>query len=204
MGKLTEITWYGRGGQGVVTAGKVLAETAMEAGRYFQSAPEYGPERAGAPIKAYTRLSDEPISLHSNIEEPDVVVVLDATLIGSVDVTAGLKPGGVIIINTPKPPEDVRRQLKVESGRVVTIDATRIAIDEIGRDITNTPLLGAFAAVTGIFAVDEIVEQIRSRFGKKLARSLVEANVRAVQRAAREVQEDNGNRDTRLNRETIS
>ncbi|MEJ2555276.1 MAG: 2-oxoacid:acceptor oxidoreductase family protein [Anaerolineae bacterium] len=189
MSKLTEITWYGRGGQGVVTAGKLLAETALEAGRYFQSAPEYGPERAGAPIKAYTRLSDEPISLHSNIEEPDVVVVLDATVIGPVDVTAGLKPGGVIIINTPKSPAHMRQQLKIESGRVVTIDATRIAIDEIGRDITNTPLLGAFAAVTGIFAVGEIMDQTRARFGKKLAPAVVEANLRAIERAAKEVQE---------------
>ena len=189
MSKLTEITWYGRGGQGVVTAGKVLAETAMEAGRYFQSAPEYGPERAGAPIKAYTRLSDEPISLHSSIEEPDVVVVLDPTVIGAVDVTAGLKPEGVIIVNTPKAPAEMRQQLKLASGRVVTIDATRIAIDEIGRDITNTPLLGAFAAVTGIFRVQEIVEQTRVRFGKKLAPAVVDANVRAIQRAANEIRE---------------
>lgn len=187
MSKLTEITWYGRGGQGVVTAGKVLAETAMEAGRYFQSAPEYGPERAGAPIKAYTRLSDEPILLHSNIEEPDVVVVLDPTVIGPVDVTAGLKLDGVIIINTPKLPSDMRQQLGLKTGRVVTIDATRIAMDEIGRDITNTPLLGAFAAATGIFTVQEIVEQTRSRFGKKLAPAMVEANVRALDRAAKEI-----------------
>src|SRR5512135_2894385 len=158
MPKLTEITWYGRGGQGVVTAGKVLAETAMEAGRYFQSAPEYGPERAGAPIKAYTRLSDMPISLHSSIEEPDVVVVLDPTVIGAVDVTAGLKTEGTIIVNTPRTPAEMRKQLKIQSARVVTVDATRIAIDEIGRDITNTPLLGAFAAATGIFTVDEIVD----------------------------------------------
>jgi len=189
MSKLTEITWYGRGGQGVVTAGKVLAETAMEAGRYFQSSPEYGPERAGAPIRAYTRLSDQPISLHSNIEEPDIVVVLDPTVIGPVDVTAGLKGDGLIIVNTSKPPQEMREQLKLKSGRVVTIDATRIAIDEIGRDITNTPLLGAFAAATGIFSVQEIVEQTRSRFGKKLAPHVVDANVRAIERAAREIRE---------------
>jgi pyruvate ferredoxin oxidoreductase gamma subunit len=171
-----------------VTAGKVLAETALEAGRYFQSAPEYGPERAGAPIRAYTRLSDEPISLHSNIEEPDIVVVLDPTVIGPVDVTAGLKPDGIIIVNTPKPPDEMRRQLKRDTGRVVTIDATRIAIDEIGRDITNTPLLGAFAAVTGIFTVEEIVDQTRHRFGKKLAPKVVDANIRAIKRAAQEIQ----------------
>jgi pyruvate ferredoxin oxidoreductase gamma subunit len=187
MSKLTEITWYGRGGQGVVTAGKVLAETALEAGHYFQAAPEYGPERAGAPVRAYTRLSDAPISLHSPIEEPDVVVVLDPTVIGPVDVTEGLKTEGVIIINTPQEPGEMRQQLNLGAGRVATIDATRIAIDEIGRDITNTPLLGAFAAVTSIFTVDEIVEQTRARFGKKLAQAVVDANVRAIERAAKEV-----------------
>jgi pyruvate ferredoxin oxidoreductase gamma subunit len=161
----------------------------MEAGHYFQSAPEYGPERAGAPIKAYTRLSDEPISLHSNIDKPGIVVVLDPTVIGPVDVTSGLDPAGLIIVNTPKPPDEIRQQLKLKSGRVVTIDATRIAMDEIGRDITNTPLLGAFAAATGIFSVNEIVEQTRSRFGKKLAPRIVEANVRAIERAAREIRE---------------
>jgi pyruvate ferredoxin oxidoreductase gamma subunit len=186
---LTEITWYGRGGQGVVTAGKVLAETALEAGYYFQAAPEYGPERAGAPIRAYTRLADEPISLHSSIEEPDIVVVLDPTVIGPVDVTAGLKRGGLIIINTPKAADYMRQQLHVQDSRVVTIDATRIAIDEIGRDITNTPLLGAFAAATGIFTVQEIVEQTRARFDKKLTPAVIEANVRAIERAAKGIQE---------------
>ena len=190
MSRLTEITWYGRGGQGVVTAGKVLAETALEAGLYFQSAPEYGPERAGAPIRAYTRLSNEPISLHSSIEEPDIVIVLDPTVIGPVDVMAGLKPDGVIIVNSSKSPMEIRRQLKIQSGHVVTIDATRISMDEIGRDITNTPLLGAFAAVTGIFSVQDIIEQTRSRFGKKLAPALVDANVRAIKRAAREIREE--------------
>jgi pyruvate ferredoxin oxidoreductase gamma subunit len=187
MDTITEITWHGRGGQGVVTAGKVLAETALEARRYFQSAPEYGPERAGAPIRAYTRLSDAPISLHTSIEEPDIVVVVDPTVIGPVDVTRGLKPDGLIIVNTSQSPDKMRQHLRLESGRVATIDATRIAIDEIGRDITNTPLLGAFAAVTGIFSVDEVVEQARYRFGKRLSPTVVEANVRAIERAAKEV-----------------
>ena len=189
MEQLIEITWYGRGGQGVVTAAKVLAETALEAGRFFQSSPEYGPERAGAPIRAYTRLSGEPISLHSSIEEPDIVVVLDPTVIGPVDVTAGIKPAGLIIVNTPNSPAEVRQQLNLTSGRVVTIDATRIAIDAIGRDITNTPLLGAFAAVTGLFSVEEVVERTRAHLGKRLPPAVVEANVRAIERAAREVQE---------------
>ena len=188
MSKLTEITWYGRGGQGVVTASKVLAETAMEAGRYIQASPEYGPERAGAPIKAYNRISDEPIYLHSDIEEPDIVVVLDPTVIGPADVTAGLKPEGVIIINTPQSPAEIRQRLKLATGQVATVDASRVAMEEIGRDITNTPLLGAFAAVTGLFPVEEIVTQMKARLGKKLAPEVLAANVRAVERAAQEVQ----------------
>ncbi len=192
MDKLTEIVWYGRGGQGVVTAGKVLAETALEAGRHFQAAPEYGPERAGAPIKAYTRLSSKPISLHSPIEEPDIAVVLDPTVIGTVDVTAGLRPQGVIIVNTPQSPREMRRQLGLASGCVATVDATRIAREEIGRPIPNTPLLGALAAVAGLFGVSEITQSLRARLGAKLAERVVEANVRAVERAAREVQVDQG------------
>ena len=189
MSLFIEITWFGRGGQGVITASKVLAGTALESGLYFQSAPEYGPERAGAPIRANTRLSSEPILIHSSIEEPDVVLVLDSTVIGPVNVTEGLKPEGLIIVNTPDSPERVRRQLGLGSGRVATIDASRIAIDESGRDITNTPLLGAFAATTGVFSADEIVEQTRNRLGKKLSPKLVKGNVNAIRRAAREVQE---------------
>lgn len=192
MEGLTEIIWYGRGGQGVVTAGKVLAETALEAGRYFQAAPEYGPERAGAPIKAYTRLSGAPITLHSAIETPDIAVVLDPTVIGPVDVTAGLRADGVIIVNSPGAPDEVRRQLALAGGRVATVDATRIAREEIGRPIPNTPLLGALAAVAGLFTVEEIVHSLRERLGAKLPAAVVDANVRAVERAAREVQVDRG------------
>ncbi len=189
MSFLTEITWYGRGGQGVVTASKVITETAMRAGMYFQSAPEYGPERAGAPLRAYTRLSKEPISLRSSILEPDIVIVLDPTVIGPVDVAAGLKPEGTIIVNSAKSPQELRRQLKIQAARVVSIDATRIAMDEIGRDIPNTPLLGAFAAATGLFTIQEIIEQTRSRLSKRLAPALLQANIRAIERAAREIRE---------------
>ena len=186
---LKEIRWHGRGGQGVVTAGKLLAETALEAGQYFQAFPDYGPERSGAPIRAFTRLSDGPITLHNQIEEPDVVIVLDPTLLGNVPVTGGLKPDGILLVNTPDTPEVVREKLKYAEGRVVTVDATRIALDEFGKDITNTPMLGAFAQATGLFAVQDIVAQTRQRFGKKFAEKLVESNVRAVERAAKELRE---------------
>ncbi|MBI3359716.1 MAG: 2-oxoacid:acceptor oxidoreductase family protein [Chloroflexi bacterium] len=189
MAWLKEIRWHGRGGQGVVTAGKLLAESALEAGQYFQAFPDYGPERSGAPIRAFTRLSDGPITLHNQIEEPDVVIVLDPTLLGNVPVTSGLKPDGVLLVNTSESPEAIRARLKYAEGRVVTVDASRIAIDELGKEITNTPMLGAFARATGLFAVAEIVAQTRQRFAKKFAPELVEANVRAVERAAKELRE---------------
>jgi pyruvate ferredoxin oxidoreductase gamma subunit len=190
MNAIFEITWYGRGGQGVITAGKLLAEAAMEAGFYFQAAPEYGPERAGAPIKAYTRISDRPIWLHSSVEEPDAVVVLDPTLMSTVDITAGLKPGGTAIINSPKAPSWVRQRLGMEFARIVTVAATRIAIDELGRDITNTPLLGALVAATGILDVGDVIAQTRARFRKKMSVTMVDANLRAICRGAREIQDE--------------
>jgi len=186
---LIEIRWHGRGGQGVVTAGKLLAETALEAGRYFQAFPDYGPERSGAPIRAFTRLSDAPIHIHSQIEQPDVVVVLDDSLLGVVNVTQGLKKEGLLIVNTPRTPAEIRSQLDFAGGRVVTVDATRIALEELGREITGGPMLGAFVRATGLFSLDEVIEQTRRRFAKKLAAEMVEANVRAIQRAGEEAKE---------------
>jgi pyruvate ferredoxin oxidoreductase gamma subunit len=187
--ELVEVRWHGRGGQGVVTAGKLLAETALEAGRYFQAFPDYGPERSGAPIRAFTRLSDAPIYAHSQIEHPDVVIVLDDSLLGVVNVTQGLKDDGLLIVNTARPPAEIRTLLDFAGGRVVTVDATQIALDELGREITGGPMLGAFAEATGLFTIEEVAEQTRRRFTKKLAPEMVEANVRAIQRAGVEVQE---------------
>jgi pyruvate ferredoxin oxidoreductase gamma subunit len=189
MEQLTEIRWHGRGGQGVVTAGKVLAETALGADLFFQAFPDFGPERAGAPIRAFTRLSNRPISVHSAIEAPDVVVVLDATVMSAVDVTEGLKPDGVVIVNTAQSPDALRVQLGLQGRRVFTVDASHIAIEELGRELTNTPMLGALAQATGIFPVATVAEQIRQSFQKKLRPEVVEANVRAVERAAAEIAE---------------
>ena len=190
MSKMTEIRWHARGGQGAVTAGKMVAETALGAGWYFQAFPDYGAERMGAPIRAFTRLSDNPINEHCQIEEPNVVVVLDPTLLAVVDVTEGLQQDGMIIVNTTETPAQVRSRLKLAGGKVVTVNASHIAIEELGRDITNTPMLGALVQVTGLFKVDDIVEQTRQRFGKKKMKAdIVEANVTAIRRAAEEVKE---------------
>jgi pyruvate ferredoxin oxidoreductase gamma subunit len=189
MAELTEIRWHGRGGQGVVTAGKLLAETAMGAGQYFQAFPDYGPERMGAPIRAYTRLSSSPITIHSQIEEPDVVLVLDPTLLNTVAVTQGLQEGGTLLVNTSMSPAEVREVVGFRSGKVFTVDASHIAIEEMGREITNTPMLGAFARATGLFNIEDLAVQLRAWFGKRISAAAIEANVRAMQRAAREVEE---------------
>jgi pyruvate ferredoxin oxidoreductase gamma subunit len=191
MDKLVEIRWHGRAGQGLVTAAKLLGETALGTGQYFQAFPDYGPERMGAPIRAYTRLSSEPIRIHSQIETPDVVLVLDPTLIGLVDVVEGLQDGGIVIVNTNKPPQEVRKQLGLEGRnvRVFTVDATGIAIQTMGRDITNTPMLGAFARATGLFPLESIVADVRRNFSKKLRQEIVEANIKAIEMAYQSVQE---------------
>lgn len=192
MGKMVEIRWHARGGQGAVTAGKLLAETALNAGFYFQAFPDYGAERMGAPIRAYTRLSDGPITVHSPVLEPDVVIVLDPTLLGIVDVAEGLKENGVLLVNTTESSAEVRRRLNLENknARIFTVDASTIAIQELGREITNTPMLGAFCTATGLLDLNKVVEQVRKDFGKKMRPDVVEANVRAIQRAAQEVQQD--------------
>jgi len=133
MGKVVEIRWHGRGGQGAKTASLLLADAAFNTGKYIQGFPEYGPERMGAPITAYNRISDEKLTIHSNIYEPDYVVVVDDTLLTSVDVTAGLKEDGAIIVNTPKTPDEIRPLLKGYKGKVCTIDARKISIETLGK-----------------------------------------------------------------------
>ena len=189
MAELTEIRWHGRGGQGVVTAGKLLAETALGTGQYFQAFPDYGPERMGAPIRAFTRLSSKPITIHSQIEEPSVVLVLDPTLLGTVAVTEGLEEDGTLLVNTAMSPAQVRATSGFNVGRVFTVDASHIALEEMGREITNTPMLGASARATGLFDIEVMAEELRAWFGKKLSPEAVEANIRAMRRAAEEAKQ---------------
>ena len=191
MNNLTEIRWHGRAGQGLVTAAKLLGETALGTGQYFQAFPDYGPERMGAPIRAYTRLSPEPIRIHSQIEHPDVVLVLDPTLLDLIDVTEGLRENGTILVNTNESPKALRTKLGLDGKpvRVFAVDASRIAIEAFGREITNTPMLGAFAKATGIFPLESLVSDVRRQFGKKLRPEIVEANVKALQQAYESVQE---------------
>jgi len=189
VAKLMEIRWHGRGGQGVVTAGKMLAQVALDSGQYFQAFPDYGPERAGAPIRAFTRVSPEPIHKHCQIQNPDIVLVLDPTLLEAIDVAEGLKEDGMLLVNTDLPPEKVRQKVGFQTGKVFTVDATKIALETMGREITNTPMLGAFVKATGLLSVEDLVAQTRKQFGDKFGKAVVDRNVDAIRRAAEEVQE---------------
>lgn len=188
MQQLTEIRWHARAGQGAVTAAKLVAETALSQDRYMQAMPEYGPERMGAPIRAFTRISDEPIEIHNNIERPNVVIVLDDSLLDVIDVTEGMQDDGAIIVNTCTPPEELRRILKLpESVTVASVDASGIAMDTIKRDIPNTPMVGALARVTGVVATDATQSLLAKTFGKKFSQDVIDANLESVKRAYDEV-----------------
>lgn len=190
MNDLIEIRWHGRGGQGVVTAAKLLAETALEQDKYFQAFPEYGPERMGAPIQAFTRISPSPISIHSNIANPNIVIVLDATLLGTVDISDGITEDGIFIINSSKPAQELRRRMKTDRGKIFSVDATSIALETLGKPIPNTPMLGALIKVTSMMKIEHLLEHVRSSFGKKFSQEIIEGNVRAIERAYTEVKSE--------------
>ena len=180
-----EIRWHGRGGQGAKTAALLLADVAFKTGQYVQGFPEYGPERMGAPITAYNRISRDKIRVHSNIYTPDFVVVVDETLLYSVDVTAGLKENGAIIINTAKSKEEVLPYLKGYKGKVITVDARSIAEETLGKNFPNTPMLAAAAAVSGVMEKQEFINEMRASFQHKFAKKpeVIEGNMRALEMA---------------------
>jgi pyruvate ferredoxin oxidoreductase gamma subunit len=186
---MAQIRWHGRGGQGVVTASELLAEAALHEGQHVQAFPDYGAERMGAPVEAYTRLGDRPIEAHYSILQPDVVVVANPNLLGIQPVTEGLPENGSLIINTPRTPQEMREQLGFYQGRVITVDATRIALDVLGRNIPSTLMLGAVVKATGLVSLESLVDAARARLGGRLSPSVVEANVTAMRRAFAEARE---------------
>lgn len=190
MKELVEIRWHGRGGQGVVTAAKLLAETALEQNKYFQAFPEYGPERMGAPIQAFTRISSEPINVHSNITNPNIVIILDDTLLGMVDVAGGMTTEGLILINSDKSPQELRKRLGTDKGKIFSINASQIALDTLGKPIPNTPMLGALLKATNLMRIEHILSHVRSAFSKKFGKEIVEGNIKAIQCAYDEVKSE--------------
>lgn len=179
-----EIRWHGRGGQGAKTAALLLADVAFKTGQYVQGFPEYGPERMGAPITAYNRISKKQIRVHSNIYTPDLVVVVDETLLHSVDVTAGLKPDGAIIINTPKSKEEVLPLLKGYKGRVYTVDARHISVETLGKNFPNSPMLAATVAVSGVMEREAFMNEMWASYSHKFAKKpeVIEGNMKALSR----------------------
>ncbi|MEE9191375.1 MAG: 2-oxoacid:acceptor oxidoreductase family protein [Candidatus Aerophobetes bacterium] len=187
MKQIMEIRWHGRGGQGAKTAALALAESALREGKYIQGFPEYGPERMGAPIQAFTRISDRPILIHSHVANPDVVVVLDTTLLEMVDVTVGMSAEGTLLANSPNSPGEIREQLNLSAGKVFTVDATSISLATLGRNIPNTPMLGALIKATGILNIDSVITDVREKFEKKFSQKIVDGNIEAIKRAYEEV-----------------
>lgn len=190
MAETVEIRWHGRGGQGTVTAAKVLADACLSGGRHVQAFPEYGPERAGAPLRAYNRISSKELRLHCPVLEPNIVAVADATLLDSINTAEGAKKDTIFIVNTSKDPKAVREKLKAVQGqKVFTVDATKIAIDCFGRAMPNSPMLGAVCKVTGLITLEHLLEDVRNSFGKKFSQKIIDGNLEATKRGYEEVKE---------------
>ena len=199
MKNTVEIRWHGRGGQGAKTAALLLADVAFKTGCCVQGFPEYGPERMGAPITAFNRISEDKIRVHSNIYDPDYVVVVDETLLHSVHVTDGLKDDGAIIVNTAKSADEIRPLLRGYQGRVLTVDARHISEKTLGKNFPNTPMLAATAAVTGIMSRENFLREMEVSFAHKFAKKpeVIEGNMAALEmaynKAETEMSRESGN-----------
>ncbi|MBI4823135.1 MAG: 2-oxoacid:acceptor oxidoreductase family protein [Nitrospirae bacterium] len=188
MSDLIEIRWHGRGGQGTVTAAKVLADACLSGGRYVQAFPEYGPERAGAPLRAYNRISSKELRMHCPVLEPQVVSVVDSTLLDAINVSEGAKEDAIFIVNTSKSPLETKAKLNAKgTQKVFVVDATKIAMECIGRSLPNSPMLGALTKVTNIVSLEQMLEDVRKSFGKKFSQKIIDGNLDAVKRGYSEV-----------------
>lgn len=184
-----EIRWHGRGGQGAKTAALLLADVAFQTGKHVQGFPEYGPERMGAPITAYNRISDNPIRVHSNIYDPEYVVVVDESLLETVDVTKGLKEDGAIVVNTAKDKEEIRPHLRGYKGKLYTIDARKVSMETLGKYFPNSPMLASIVKVSGVMDEDVFLREMEASFKHKFAKKpeVIEGNMQALRMALKEV-----------------
>ncbi len=189
MNNMIEIRWHGRGGQGTKSASQLLADSAFFAGKYVQSFPEYGPERGGAPITAYNRISDTRCNVHSDIYTPDYVVVLDETLLDTVNVTSGLKNEGAIVINSPKEPEELRDKLNGYKGKVYTIDAKKISLKHLGKYFPNSPMLAAIVKVSKCVDPDQFLADMETSYRHKFASKpqVIQGNLDCLSESMKEV-----------------
>lgn len=187
---LVEIRWHSRAGQGAVTAAETLASAALREGRHVQAFPEFGPERMGAPLRAFNRISPSPVRVHGVVEVANVVIVVDPSLLGAVPVDENVAPDGVIVVNTVQSPAEARRHLDLNGQRLACVDATRIAMENFGLQKPNTPMLGAVARATGLVRLESILIEVEETFSKKFSARVVEGNLNAVRRAYEEVSFD--------------
>jgi pyruvate ferredoxin oxidoreductase gamma subunit len=188
VSKVIEIRVHGRGGQGAKTAGQLIAEAALDKGKYVQTFPEYGPERKGAPMKTYVRISNEPIKTCAPVTKPNIVIVIDPTLIGYVDVTSGIDKDGTLIVNSNKDPEHIREETGFK-GQINTVDATGISIKHLGIDIPNTPMLGALIKITRIIEIEVLITKVKQMFLAKIGEEKTNANISAIKEAYEKVKE---------------
>jgi len=190
MEKMVEIRWHGRGGQGTVTAAKVFADACLRGGRYVQAFPEYGPERSGAPLRAYNRISSKELRMHCPVLRPNIVVVVDATLLDGINVADGAPDDAAFVVNSSKEPQEIREKLKAKpSQKVFTVDATKIAIDCFGKPLPNSPLVGSLTKVSGLVSLQWVLEDVQKSFGKKFSQKIIDGNLEAVKRGYEEVRE---------------
>ncbi len=183
---IVEIRIHGRGGQGAKSASQLIVEAAIEQGKQVQSFPEYGPERAGAPMVTYARISDKTITTHEPVLRPDIVLVIDHTLLEQVDVTSGMSGKSVLIVNSNKGPAEIRKETGFK-GKTHTVDATGISIRNIGRNLPNTPMLGALIKVTRVIKLDSLIEKVEGMFLRKIGREKTDANIAAIKEAYEKV-----------------
>lgn len=189
MANVFSIRFHGRGGQGAKTASALLAEAALHKGKFIQSFPEYGAERMGAPVKAFTRISDKPIRIHYGVKNPDLVVVVDYSLVSKINVTEGLDDDGILLVNTSEKVSDVKKKLNFK-GKIYTIDASRIAVDEYKKNVPNTPLLGAIVKVTNIVELNDLKNELEIKMKGKLGDEIFQKNLTALDRAYNELNID--------------
>lgn len=190
MAENVEMRWHGRGGQGTVTAVKVFADACLSGGRYVQAFPEYGPERAGAPLRAFNRVSDKPLRLHCPVTKPNIVVVVDATLLDSVKITDGTPDDAAFIVNSSKDPKVIREKIKAKpTQKIFTIDATKISIETIGRPMPNASLVGTVAKVSGLLSLEAALTDVKKSFGEKFPQKIIDGNLEATRRGYEEVKE---------------
>ncbi|MCK5023910.1 MAG: 2-oxoacid:acceptor oxidoreductase family protein [Candidatus Aenigmarchaeota archaeon] len=186
MDKIIELRIHGRGGQGAKTAGQIIAEAALDNGKHIQAFPEYGPERTGAPMKTYVRISNSEIKTYSPVINPDIVMVIDPTLIGQIDVTSGMTDNDVLIVNTTRSSDKIKEKTGF-NGKIYTVDATEISINHLGKNLPNTPMIGALIKVTGVVEMDFLIERVKNTFLDKIGEEKTNANIASIKQAYEEV-----------------